>query len=390
MLEACYYLGLCLNQRTCKHSLTASDQSGCRSGMMGLGFVIILRFEYLTHLLIILGTWNSLGQDLTEDRIHEALKGLKDHDIEISTLIIDDNWQSIDPRQNDGPEPGWRDFEANPEAFPDGLKVTVDRIRKNYPSIRNITVWHAILGYWGGISKSGEIAQRYKTIELKQSNGSDITVVDKEDISKLYDDFYRFLSEAGIDGVKTDDQVALDLWKSASARRELTAEYFDSWEIAALRHLNFKAISCMSQFPQALFHSQLPQSRPPMVVRNSDDFFPEIPASHTWHVWANAHNSIFMQYLNVIPDWDMFQTSHEFGGFHAAARCVSGGPIYITDAPGQHDKCIIDAMTGKEPQGSTVTFRPSVIGKSIYPYAEFDGNTLLKVGAYNGMIPVST
>lgn len=39
------------------------------------------------------------------------------------------------------------------------------------------------------------------------------------------------------------------------------------------------------------------------------------------------------QHLNVIPDWDMFQTVHEYSGFHAAARCVSGGPIYIVCSP---------------------------------------------------------
>ena len=47
------------------------------------------------------------------------------------------------------------------------------------------------------------------------------------------------------------------------------------------------------------------------------------------HVFANAHSALFVQHLNVLPDWDMFQTSHAYSGFHAAARCVSGGPIVI-------------------------------------------------------------
>jgi Raffinose synthase or seed imbibition protein Sip1 len=37
------------------------------------------------------------------------------------------------------------------------------------------------------------------------------------------------------------------------------------------------------------------------------------------------------------PDWDMFHSAHPRGAFHAAARAVSGGPVYVSDAPGAHD-----------------------------------------------------
>src|SRR5271163_4632165 len=86
-----------------------------------------------------------------------------------------------------------------------------------------------------------------------------------------------------------------------------------------------------------IFHSFLHTTTPRIMLRNSDDFFPDIPSSHPWHVFCNAHNALLVQHLNVLPDWDMFQTSHPYSGFHAAARCISGGPIYITDSPGQHN-----------------------------------------------------
>eukprot|EP00249_Psilotum_nudum_P005270 c18722_g1_i1 orf=213-1082(-) len=37
------------------------------------------------------------------------------------------------------------------------------------------------------------------------------------------------------------------------------------------------------------------------------------------------------------PDWDMFQTKHVCGTFHAASRAICGGPIYVSDTPGEHD-----------------------------------------------------
>jgi hypothetical protein len=177
----------------------------------------------------------------------------------------------------------------------------------------------------------------------------------------------------------------LDTFVSAVDRRDLISAYLDAWTIATLRYFDVKAISCMSQTPQILFHSQMPQNRPPLLVRNSDDFFPEIPSSHPWHIWTNGHNALFTQHLNVIPDWDMFQTVHDYSGFHAAARCVSGGPIYITDVPGQHNLDLIAQMTGPTPRGKTVIFRPSVLGKALDQYNGYDDETLLLVGAYHGM-----
>ncbi|KAM0203533.1 hypothetical protein ACHAPI_000528 [Fusarium lateritium] len=337
-------------------------------------------------------TWNALGQRLTEQKIFDALDKLKEHSIEVSSLIIDDNWQSIDYRGPSQFQYGWNDFEAEPKAFPRGLKATVSHVRENHPHIQHIAVWHALLGYWGGIAPDGKLAKTYKTIEVTREDadrrnlplGGKMTVIAHEDVNRFYDDFYKFLSDAGVDAVKTDAQFMVDTWVEASPRRDLINAYLDAWTISTLRHFSAKAISCMSQFPQALFYSQMPTNRPTILVRNSDDFFPEIPASHPWHVWTNAHNAIFMKHLNVLPDWDMFQTVHEYSGFHAAARCISGGPIYITDVPGEHDMDLIGQMTGLTPRGKTVIFRPSSLGRAVDPYIGYDDDLLLKVGGYHG------
>jgi len=250
----------------------------------------------------------------------------------------------------------------------------------------------------GGLAPDGKIAKTYKTVEVVREDaerrnlplGGKMTVVAKEDVAKFYDDFYQFLSSCGVDAVKTDAQFMLDTFISAEARRDLIPAYLDAWNISTLRHFSVKAISCMSQTPQILFHSQMPTNRPPLLVRNSDDFFPEIPTSHPWHIFVNAHNALFTQHLNLIPDWDMFQTVHEYSGFHAAARCVSGGPIYITDVPGEHDLDLINQMTGPSPRGKTIIFRPSVVGKSLDQYNGYDDDHFLLVGTYHGAAVTGT
>lgn len=333
-----------------------------------------------------------MGQRLTEEKVLGAVDELAKHQIKITSLIIDDNWQNIDYQGEGQFQHGWNDFDAEPKTFPHGLKHTVQAIRKNHPHIQHVAVWHALLGYWAGLSPDGGLAKKYKTEQVvrEDSNrrqlplGGKMTVVAKEDVQKFYDDFYTFLSSCGIDGVKTDAQFMTDTWVSATNRRELITEYLDAWTISSLRHFSIKAISCMSQTPAILFYSQLPRNRPAILVRNSDDFFPDVPDSHPWHIWTNAHNSLFTQHLNVLPDWDMFQTVHDYSGFHAAARCVSGGPIYITDVPGEHNVDLINQMTGTTVRGKTVIFRPSVLGRSIDQYVGYHDESLLQVGSYHG------
>ncbi|KAF2173165.1 glycoside hydrolase family 36 protein [Zasmidium cellare ATCC 36951] len=331
-------------------------------------------------------TWNGLGQNLTSQKILDALDSLSKENIIVTNLIIDDNWQSLAKGDTQFVR-GWLDFEANKDGFPDGMKATTSEIRKRHPNINHIGVWHALLGYWGGIEPNGWIAKNYKTIEVEKEAGvagGTFTVVAAEDASRMYNDFYKFLSESGIDSVKTDAQCFLDLLQHAPDRRALTTVYQDAWTVAHLRHLSARAISCMSQSPQLIFHSQLPTDKPRLLLRNSDDFFPEVAASHPWHIFCNAHNSLLTQHLNALPDWDMFQTSHEWGSFHAAARAVSGGPIYFTDVPGQHDVKLIRQMTAQTPRGKTVILRPDMIGKAIDPYNSNKALAMLKIGTYVG------
>ncbi|CEN61868.1 hypothetical protein ASPCAL08516 [Aspergillus calidoustus] len=331
-------------------------------------------------------TWNGIGPDLTEEKILSALDELKAHGIKISGLIIDDNWQALDNEGGGGWERGWKQFEANPKAFPNGLAKTVTAIRERHHNIEHVAVWHALLGYWGGISPDGELAATYKTKEVKLDSDirSSVLAIDPDDIQRFYNDFYKFLWSSGITGVKADAQSFLDLIRDPEDRKRFTNAYQDAWSISSLRYFGPKVISCMSQLPQIIFHSQLPTNKSTIVVRNSDDFFPNIDDSHTWHVFCNGHNALLTRYLNVLPDWDMFQTSHAYAGFHAAARCVSGGPITITDTPSQHGISVINQMTAQTIQGNTVTLRPSVVGRTLDMYRDINEGHILRIATYTG------
>lgn len=72
------------------------------------------------------------------------------------------------------------------------------------------------------------------------------------------------------------------------------------------------------------------------MARASDDFYPDDPASITPHIVASAYNSLFLSPI-AVPDWDMFHSEHKGADLHAAARAVSGGPVYVSDKPGKHN-----------------------------------------------------
>ncbi|KAK3897535.1 glycoside hydrolase [Staphylotrichum tortipilum] len=343
-------------------------------------------------------TWNSLGQDLTDEKILKALDTLAENKISITNLIIDDNWQDIDYRGEGQWQHGWNNFQAEPKKFPRGLKPVIQDIRAKHKNIQRIYIWHALLGYWAGLAPSGPLAKKYKTIQVTRTDrepsqlpiDGQMTVVAPEDAPRFYDDFYRFLSYCGITGVKTDGQYMLDTLSSRSVRRTVIPATLDAWTLASLVHMAGNAISCMSLAPPIIFRSLLPAHarRPPLICRNSDDYYPPDPTSHPWHVWANAHTALLTRHLHVLPDWDMFQTGHaEYGAFHAAARCVSGGPVYITDVPGEHNLELIKQITGVTTYGNTVVFRPSAVGRALEVYTAYAGpetGVLLKVGAFHG------
>ena len=63
-------------------------------------------------------TSNGLGQDLNEEELLTAVNVLSDREIRLSTLIVDDNWQSLDFKGESPFEYRWTKFEANRSRFP--------------------------------------------------------------------------------------------------------------------------------------------------------------------------------------------------------------------------------------------------------------------------------
>ncbi|KAJ4297296.1 hypothetical protein N0V88_004214 [Collariella sp. IMI 366227] len=227
-------------------------------------------------------TWNSLGQELTEEKVLKALDTLAENNINISSLIIDDNWQDIDYRGDGQWQYGWNDFEAEPKTFPRGLKALVSDIRSKHRNIQHIAVWHALLGYWAGLAPNGPLAKRYKTVTVTRNDTEPsqlpidglMTLVAPSDIPTFYNDFYHFLSSSGIDGVKTDGQYMIDTLTSP------------------------------------------PPAAPSFPPTSTPGRSPPSGTSRAASSLASPQHP---------PDWDMFQTVHDYAGFRRGRARGNGG-----------------------------------------------------------------
>ena len=101
-----------------------------------------------------------------------------------------------------------------------------------------------------------------------------------------------------------------------------------------------------------------------VAFRNSDDFYPKKPESHLRHVRYNAASSLWTGGFAPLPDWDMFHSRHDFAAYHAAARAVSGGPIYVSDAVGDFDVELLRRLVDGD--GRALRFDGPAMPRSTY------------------------
>lgn len=299
-------------------------------------------------------TWDSFYEKVTARDVEAGLESFREGGFVPRFLLLDDGWQTTS--EHEKPRGEWKlsDFRAN-EKFGGTLAPTV-RLAKEKYGVEQFFVWHAVLGYWGGVDATSPVMQKYASHPevgvygdaFREScpgwlEGMDFAcgVVSPDRAYDFYHDYHTYLKREGIDGVKIDVQSYLEGYgENYGGRVTLTRAFKAGLERSVNEIFDGNLINCMS-----CGNAMIYATRDTDLWRSSDDFFPNVPASHTRHIYNNAVNSIWLSPFAVC-DWDMFQTAHEYGAYHAAARAISGGPVYVSDRVGEHDFALIRALTG--------------------------------------------
>jgi raffinose synthase len=293
-------------------------------------------------------TWDAFYGEVSHEKIQQGLESFAAGGVNPRFLIIDDGWLSLKVQPTG--EKRLASFEADAGKFPGGLWQTVAMAKGEF-DIERIFVWHTLQGYWGGVD--GEALPRYRVDAMARSYspglltqfpnannaewmGKIVGLVAPDDSYRFFQDFHRFLADQGIDGVKVDNQGSLDgLGHGHGGVASLMGTYHEALEGAVQTHFLGNLINCMSVSLNMAY-----QTKASTVTRSYTDFWPNDPASHGLHQYANAINCLWLGEF-IHPDWDMFQSGHAMGAYHAASRAISGGPVYVSDKPDGHDFAVL-------------------------------------------------
>ncbi|XP_062088023.1 probable galactinol--sucrose galactosyltransferase 2 isoform X2 [Humulus lupulus] len=359
-------------------------------------------------------TWDAFYQDVNPQGIREGLKSLSEGGTPAKFIIIDDGWQDVENEFQkegepyvDGSQFGGRllsikennkfrraSDDAQSDA-PSDLKSFVSEIKSTY-GLKYVFVWHALMGYWGGLVPDVPGTKKYNP-ELRypvQSPGNlanmrdlamdcmekyGVGAIDADKASQFLDDLHKYLVSQGVDGVKVDVQNILETISTGSGGRvSLTKQFQQALEKSISSNFQDNSIiCCMGLSTDSIYHSKVSA-----ITRASDDYYPKNPSTQTLHIAAVSYNSIFLGEV-VVPDWDMFYSLHEAAEFHAAARAVGGCGVYVSDKPGHHDFEVLKRLV--LPDGSILRARypgrPSL--DCLFNDPVMDGESLLKIWNLN-------
>ncbi|KAL3519245.1 hypothetical protein ACH5RR_017394 [Cinchona calisaya] len=358
-------------------------------------------------------TWDAFYHDVNPQGIEDGLSSLLKGGTPARFLIIDDGWQDTTNEFQKEEEPliegslfvarlmsirentKFRKASNGASRAPNSLKEFISDIKSSF-GLKYVYVWHALMGYWGGLHPDAPGTQKYNpTLKFPvQSPGNlahirdgamdsmekyGVGTIDPAKIFEFYDDLHRYLASQGVDGVKVDVQNILETIATGSGGRvSLTKHFQQALEKSISRNFQDNSIiCCMGQSTDSIYNSK--QSA---ITRASDDYYPENPNTQTLHIAAVAYNSIFFGEV-VVPDWDMFYSHHNAAEYHAIARAVGGCGVYVSDKPGQHDFNILRRLV--LPDGSVLRAkypgRPS--RDCLFCDPVMDGKSLLKIWNLN-------
>jgi hypothetical protein len=289
-------------------------------------------------------TWNSsnYGHDQTDKHILEGGKYFYENKFPVNWIIIDDGWyNSTNSMMNS--------YYPSKSKFPKGFKPAVDELKSKY-GIKNVGLWHAFAGHWNGINPYSGLGIRFKS-ELfswtqKEHPDQEISKLltfnfikpGSKALDQYYNEFHNYLKDQGITFLKVDNQlVAERMCVNNYPIFDLSKKMHEALYKSVFEKFNGTIINCMDMTSEAYLNFGKSA-----VARSEEDYFEYDPTENynlqkgnaAAHVLQAVYNSLYFSQM-VYTDFDMFQSHNPNATFHAIARALSGGPIYITDRLGQ-------------------------------------------------------
>ncbi|MCI6732918.1 MAG: alpha-galactosidase [Lachnospiraceae bacterium] len=273
-------------------------------------------------------SWDAFYTDVTEEKIRQKADEFIEKQVPVKWMLIDDGWFSSQDKM-------LYDFAPDKAKFPHGFKNMIDDIREK-SDIKWFGIWHALGGYWGGISPESDLVLQEASYLYQTADGS--IVPSPKTGSGFYNDWCEVLKREKIDFIKVDGQSATPFYfENCLPVSEAARGMNQALESGAYR-MDGAIINCMGMAMENIL------ARPVSAIsRNSDDFVPGKEEGFSEHLLQNAYNAIYHNELYCC-DWDMFWTEHEDSVKHSLLRAISGGPIYFSDKIGNTNPKVLKPL----------------------------------------------
>ena len=300
-------------------------------------------------------TWNSSekGKHLNEEHIIQGVKTFTDNKFPLGWLVIDDGWFNHSGQRLNS-------FRPDSLKFPNGFKAMNDRL-KNECGIKEIGVWQTINGYWNGINPDSPLGKRYKNelfswqqkpSPIAPDSAKQVTYhfikPESDSLKSFYNQWHKQLKDEGFSFLKVDNQLAIermavDNYPIFTLSEKMHEALYESGDY----YFDGAIINCMDMTAEAYLNFGSSA-----VARAVEDYFPADDGGIGYtmergnaaaHLIMALYNSIYFQQM-VYPDFDMFESHNPNGAFHAIARAINNGPIYVTDKPRKQDFDILNAL----------------------------------------------
>jgi len=292
-------------------------------------------------------TWNSSeqGRNLNEKHVLESVKSFKDSSFQLGWIIIDDGWfDNSGARLNS--------FHPNKEKFPNGFKSLNQTLKLEF-GLKEIGLWHALNGYWNGINPDSEIGRHFQKelFSWDQKERPDLEDApiktyyfikpESDSLYPFFNNWHKWMKAEGFSFVKVDNQLVTERMSvnnypiftmSEKMHEAINRSVFEQFDGAM--------INCMDMTAEAYLNFGKTA-----VARAVEDYFPfedggvgykMEKGNATAHLIMAIYNSLYFGNM-VFPDFDMFQSHNPDAKFHAVARAINNGPVYLTDKPGRQD-----------------------------------------------------
>lgn len=299
-------------------------------------------------------TWNASnnGKDLNEKHVLAGVSTFKKAQFPLGWVLIDDGWF----QQKEGQ---LQSLKPDAQKFPQGFKSLNQKLKRDY-GVKYTGVWHTLNGYWNGIDPKSALGKRYASqlFQWTQKERPDIDSAPLRTyafikptsslLPRFYQTLHQYLKEQGFDFLKVDNQLVTERMAVGTYPIfDLSSAMHKALNNSADKYFGGAVINCMDMTADAYLNFGTSA-----VARAVEDYFPYEPGetynlqkgNAAAHVVQAVYNSIYFSQM-VYPDFDMFQSHHPNAVYHALARTINNGPIYLTDKPGQQNFSVLNSIT---------------------------------------------